>query len=131
MCDLKPIGLEEQSQLWVVVAGVEVLEARVTVEAFADEAFGVVGDKDGGDTFGGRGTEGEEGLFAGDDTGGIADQDDGVQLVAVQVALYAIHQPHVGVWVSDEGRVRLVEVAHLDGADVKRLALIGRFRLWN
>jgi hypothetical protein len=37
---LEPVGLQEQPQLGVVVAGVEILEARVFVETLADPAFG-------------------------------------------------------------------------------------------
>ena len=37
---LEPVGLQEQPQLGVVVAGVEILEARVFVVTLADPAFG-------------------------------------------------------------------------------------------
>ena len=39
--DFEPVGLDEEGQFGVVVAGVEVLQARVGVVAFADEAFGL------------------------------------------------------------------------------------------
>lgn len=43
LCDLEPVWLQEQPQLGVVVAGVEVLQACVGVEALADPAFGFGG----------------------------------------------------------------------------------------
>ena len=38
--NLEPVGLQEQAELGVVVAGVEILEARVFVVTLADPAFG-------------------------------------------------------------------------------------------
>ena len=38
--NLEPVGLQEQAELGVVVAGVEILEARVFVVSLADPAFG-------------------------------------------------------------------------------------------
>ena len=108
LCDLEPVWLEEQAECGVVVAGVEVLQAGVAVEAFADEAFGVGRDKDGGDLFGGGGTEGKEGLLSCDGPCRVGDQHHRVQLVAVQVAFYSVHKPHVGMRVGNEGQPLLI-----------------------
>jgi len=40
---IKPIGLDEQAEAGVIVAGVEVLQARIGVETLAGVAFGLVG----------------------------------------------------------------------------------------
>lgn len=41
LLDLKPIGLDEEGEFWVIVAGVEILQARVFVVSLADPAFGL------------------------------------------------------------------------------------------
>lgn len=126
-----PVGLDEDSELWIVVPCVEVEEPCTCIIALADVAFGLALD---GWVVGDLGLVSERGVVGAfrAQAGGVGDHLDGGELVAVQVLRGAVREPQVGVGIGEDLLcAALAEVADLDGAEVDGLGLVGRADLFN